>query len=102
VAADTGRGGPRRAQHAVKRRPESTSLHQIPDSTAGRAPAAGQPTPLPVMLSLVPIMVGVAAASAAELSFNWMGFLTAMMSNLTLGAPPLAGLRAPVPACMAW
>ena len=33
----------------------------------------GQPTPLPVILSLVPIMVGVAAASAAELSFNWMG-----------------------------
>lgn len=35
------------------------------------------------MLSLVPIMVGVAAASAAELSFNWMGFISAMISNLT-------------------
>ncbi len=35
----------------------------------------GQPTPLPVILSLVPIMLGVAAASAAELSFNWMGEL---------------------------
>ncbi|KAI7844651.1 hypothetical protein COHA_001740 [Chlorella ohadii] len=45
----------------------------------------GQPTPLPVILSLVPIMLGVAAASAAELSFNWMGFLTAMASNLTFG-----------------
>lgn len=37
------------------------------------------------MASLVPIMVGVAMASAAELSFNWMGFLTAMASNLTFG-----------------
>ena len=45
----------------------------------------GQPTPLPVIASLVPIMLGVAMASAAELSFNWMGFLTAMMSNLTFG-----------------
>ena len=45
--------------------------------------AAGQSTPVPVILSLIPIMVGVAAASAAELSFNWNGFLTAMLSNLT-------------------
>lgn len=45
----------------------------------------GTSTPLPVMASLVPIMVGVAMASAAELSFNWMGFLTAMASNLTFG-----------------
>lgn len=45
----------------------------------------GQSTPLPVMASLVPIMVGVAMASAAELSFNWMGFITAMISNLTFG-----------------
>ena len=37
------------------------------------------------MLSLIPIMLGVAAASAAELSFNWMGFITAMLSNLTFG-----------------
>lgn len=45
----------------------------------------GQPTPIPVMLSLVPIMVGVALASAADLSFNWMGFISAMASNLTFG-----------------
>lgn len=45
----------------------------------------GTSTPLPVMASLIPIMLGVAAASAAELSFNWMGFLTAMASNLTFG-----------------
>jgi uncharacterized membrane protein len=37
--------------------------------------------------SAIPALVqlGVAAASAAELSFNWLGFLTAMMSNLTFG-----------------
>lgn len=45
----------------------------------------GAPTPLPVMLSLVPIIVGVSLASAAELSFNWLGFITAMLSNLTFG-----------------
>ncbi|KAI8112558.1 hypothetical protein M9434_003879 [Picochlorum sp. BPE23] len=45
----------------------------------------GEATPLPVAAALVPIMVGVAMASAAELSFNWFGFLSAMMSNLTFG-----------------
>jgi Tpt phosphate/phosphoenolpyruvate translocator len=45
----------------------------------------GEATPLPVMLTLVPIMLGVAAASAAELSFNWYGFISAMVSNLTFG-----------------
>ena len=45
----------------------------------------GEATPLPVMFSLVPIMVGVAMASAAELSFNWYGFISAMMSNITFG-----------------
>lgn len=67
------------------------SLH--PTVAAGPFPACipslqvilGTSTPLPVMASLLPIMVGVAMASAAELSFNWMGFLTAMASNLTFG-----------------
>ena len=45
----------------------------------------GEATPLPVVLSLLPIMAGVALASAGELSFNWLGFLTAMASNLTFG-----------------
>ncbi|KAG2424566.1 hypothetical protein HXX76_014446 [Chlamydomonas incerta] len=45
----------------------------------------GEATPLPVLLTLVPIMFGVALASAGELSFNWTGFLTAMASNLTFG-----------------
>lgn len=43
----------------------------------------GEATPLPAMLSLIPIILGVSMASAGEMSFNWMGFLTAMASNLT-------------------
>ncbi|XP_058733665.1 triose phosphate/phosphate translocator, non-green plastid, chloroplastic-like [Vicia villosa] len=36
-----------------------------------------------VVASLVPIAGGVALASATEASFNWIGFLSAMASNLT-------------------
>mmetsp|Transcript_6905 Transcript_6905/g.17667 ORF Transcript_6905/g.17667 Transcript_6905/m.17667 type:complete len:418 (-) Transcript_6905:1575-2828(-) len=43
------------------------------------------PTPFPIACSLVPIIAGVAMASAAELSFNWLGFTSAMVSNLTFG-----------------
>ena len=39
--------------------------------------------PLPVYLALFPVMVGVAIASASELSFTWLGFLTAMGSNIS-------------------
>lgn len=46
---------------------------------------SGTSTPLPVIASLIPIMVGVSLASASELSFNWLGFNTAMLSNLTFG-----------------
>jgi len=45
----------------------------------------GESTPLPALLSLIPIIFGVGLASAGELSFNWTGFLTAMASNLTFG-----------------
>eukprot|EP00877_Chromochloris_zofingiensis_P001947 jgi/Chrzof1/11753/Cz06g08130.t1_TPT len=45
----------------------------------------GEATPLPVTLTLIPIMFGVGLASAGELSFNWTGFLSAMLSNLTFG-----------------
>lgn len=43
----------------------------------------GVSTPLPVVATLVPIIVGVGMASAGELSFNWEGFLSAMASNVT-------------------
>jgi solute carrier family 35 protein E1 len=35
-----------------------------------------------IYASLLPIMGGVALCSATELSFTWVGFITAMMSNL--------------------
>lgn len=74
---------PRGSVCALARRPPRTCPALLP----AHAPqlVLGVPTPLPVILSLVPIMLGVASASAAELSFNWMGFLTAMLSNLTFG-----------------
>ena len=37
------------------------------------------------MLMWLRLQAGVALASAAELSFNWLGFLSAMMSNITFG-----------------
>ncbi|CEG01787.1 Triose-phosphate transporter domain [Ostreococcus tauri] len=47
---------------------------------------AGTVYPLPVYASLLPIMGGVAIASATELSFTWLGFLTAMSSNVAFSA----------------
>ena len=47
---------------------------------------AGTVYPLPVYLSLLPVIVGVAIASATELSFTWLGFLTAMSSNVAFSA----------------
>jgi len=38
---------------------------------------------IPVLLTLIPIVGGVAAASLSEPTFNWGGFLSAMGSNLT-------------------
>lgn len=43
----------------------------------------GERPTLLVMLSLFPIVGGVAMASFSEASFNWAGFLSAMGSNLT-------------------
>lgn len=54
----------------------------------------GQGTPFPVILSLVPIMGGVALASAAELSFNWLGFSSAMVSNVTFAFRAVWGKNA--------
>jgi len=47
---------------------------------------AGTVYPLPVYLSLLPVIAGVAIASATELSFTWLGFLTAMSSNVAFSA----------------
>ena len=47
---------------------------------------AGTVYPLPVYLSLLPVIAGVAIASATELSFTWLGFLTAMSSNIAFSA----------------
>lgn len=43
----------------------------------------GQPASPEVLATLVPIIGGVALASAGEMSFSWVGFLAAMGSNLT-------------------
>lgn len=45
----------------------------------------GQATPVPVLLSLVPVIGGVAMAVCGDLTFNLMGFAGAMISNLTFG-----------------
>lgn len=45
----------------------------------------GTATPPAVVATLLPIMGGVALASASDLSFNWTGFIGAMVSNLTFG-----------------
>jgi Tpt phosphate/phosphoenolpyruvate translocator len=45
----------------------------------------GVGTPGPVVATLIPIMAGVALASASDLTFNWTGFISAMVSNLTFG-----------------
>ncbi|KAI5076004.1 hypothetical protein GOP47_0008069 [Adiantum capillus-veneris] len=42
----------------------------------------GQQIPLTLWLSLTPVVVGVSMASMTELSFNWLGFISAMTSNI--------------------
>eukprot|EP00250_Pteridium_aquilinum_P011138 c19859_g1_i1 orf=444-1793(-) len=42
----------------------------------------GQQIPLTLWLSLTPVVVGVSMASLTELSFNWLGFISAMTSNI--------------------
>ncbi|KAF3451429.1 hypothetical protein FNV43_RR07524 [Rhamnella rubrinervis] len=43
----------------------------------------GQPIPLTLWLSLAPVVLGVSMASMTELSFNWTGFISAMISNIS-------------------
>ncbi|XP_073143079.1 triose phosphate/phosphate translocator, chloroplastic-like isoform X2 [Henckelia pumila] len=42
----------------------------------------GHQIPLPLWLSLAPVVIGVSMASLTELSFNWTGFSSAMISNI--------------------
>lgn len=42
--------------------------------------------PLPVYLSLLPVVSGVVMASVSEVSFTWLGFLSAMTSNFAFTA----------------
>ncbi|KAH9748841.1 hypothetical protein WN944_012318 [Citrus x changshan-huyou] len=43
----------------------------------------GQQLPLTLWLSLAPVVIGVSMASLTELSFNWTGFISAMISNIS-------------------
>jgi len=55
-------------------------------SSIGSYLANGTVYSLPIYLSLIPIMGGVAICAATELSFTWLGFLTAMSSNALFAA----------------
>lgn len=43
----------------------------------------GQSIPITLWLSLAPVVLGVSMASLTELSFNWTGFISAMISNVS-------------------
>ncbi|GJN06585.1 hypothetical protein PR202_ga24329 [Eleusine coracana subsp. coracana] len=43
----------------------------------------GQQVPFSLWLSLAPVVIGVSMASLTELSFNWTGFINAMISNIS-------------------
>ncbi|KAG2435509.1 hypothetical protein HYH02_011803 [Chlamydomonas schloesseri] len=43
----------------------------------------GDVPPVPVLLTLIPIVGGVVIASLTEATFNWTGFLSAIFSNMT-------------------
>lgn len=47
--------------------------------------------PIPVYLSLIPVMAGVAMASLTELSFNWLSFSSAMVSNVASASRGIVG-----------
>lgn len=42
----------------------------------------GHQIPFSLWLSLAPVVLGVSVASLTELSFNWLGFVSAMISNI--------------------
>ena len=49
--------------------------------------------PIPVYLSLIPVMFGVALASMTELSFSWLAFGAAMVSNVASASRGIVGKK---------
>lgn len=49
--------------------------------------------PIPVYLTLLPVMGGVALASLSELSFNWLAFGGAMVSNVASAGRGIVGKK---------
>lgn len=49
--------------------------------------------PLPVYLTLIPVMAGVALTSVSELSFSWKAFNYAMLSNVASASRGIVGKR---------
>mmetsp|Transcript_296 Transcript_296/g.396 ORF Transcript_296/g.396 Transcript_296/m.396 type:complete len:383 (+) Transcript_296:109-1257(+) len=49
--------------------------------------------PIPVYLSLLPVMGGVALASLTELSFSWLSFGAAMVSNVASASRGIVGKK---------
>merc|ERR1712146_482138 len=47
--------------------------------------------PLPVAITLIPVMGGVAIASLKELSFRWLAFCAAMVSNVASASRGIVG-----------
>ncbi|GAQ84086.1 triose-phosphate / phosphate translocator [Klebsormidium nitens] len=63
-------------------------------SAVGQYLVFGETISLPLLLSLLPIVGGVSAASMTELSFNWTGFTGAMIANLLFTYRNLIGKKA--------
>lgn len=55
-------------------------------NVVGSAVVLKEVFPVPVYLTLLPIVAGVTIASVSEVSFTWMGFLSAMTSNVAFTA----------------
>jgi solute carrier family 35 protein E1 len=49
--------------------------------------------PLPVYLTLIPVMGGVALSSVSELTFSWKSFIFAMMSNVASSSRGIMGKK---------
>ncbi|GJR46420.1 triose phosphate/phosphate translocator, chloroplastic-like protein [Tanacetum coccineum] len=60
----------------------SVTLEQFFSAAASQF-VLGHQIPLPLWLSLAPVVLGVSMASLTELSFNWLGFTSAMISKIS-------------------